>query len=729
MVLSTGFVFSANNNMSSNEKADVLKRINIFKGDETGYNLPGKLRRSEAAAFVVRLMGKESYVLSNKNNFSVTALSDVSKDDWFSPYVSFCYTNGIIKGFPGGTFEPNSYITEKAFAQLILGVMGYKSGVDFEWNTVKRFMYEKELTDDVDYTVNYDDNSNYIRGNAVDLIYEALTKTIKGTEKTVIENLIDSNVTSLSIAKSLGLIKTDDIKTAIEKVTVTSERRITITMNEPVIVNADKIKVYANDTEIGIVDFETKGNDILIDVSGDLYNERKYKLEIEEVYDKDDNLSEDLEESFDGIERPAIQSKYFKISKVNVVSPTMLEVYFTQPVDKAAEIELLYDFSKNGTSYFEGNYKTIDVSTITGADNGIIITSDVYTFDSDNEYVISVKGDLVSTYGSNMNLGQGDSYKFFGTSIETEDIEVMDSYISESDRVVVVFSEKFDYDSAMDKSNYYLVDDLNRKYTPASIVYDEYDKNFLGTKVILKFSDLKTYREYTLYVDDVKDIYGTSYVSNYKQDLGSGETNSIHVGIDDIDVLSRNMIVIEFDIPLDEDSEDAYITIDNRVTVKKVLFDENEPEKLYVFLSKGTPLDDDEEYQLTIKRGLVDAYGRKQDYELIEEFDGDSDIREIADIESAYYSSEDKIMVKFTDFIRKDDLTDVNNYEFDYVNGKVSRTVFPLAADFIDYKTVILTVDFVFTDGRLYILADDLYDYSGQYKYKDLRELVESNLE
>ena len=728
-LLFSGVSFSGNSNMSSNEKADVLKKINIFKGDETGYNLPGKLRRSEAAAFVVRLMGKEAYVLQNKQNFSVSALSDVSKDDWFYPYVSFCYTNGIIKGFPNGTFEPNSYITEKAFSQLILGVMGYKSGVDFDWENIKRFIYEKELTDNVDYTVNTDDNSNYIRGNAVDIIYESLTKKIKNGEKTVIENLIDSNVISLSIAKSLGFVKVDEIKTKIEDVTVNSERKLTIKMNEPVIVNADDIKIYANDLEMDVINFETTGNDLIITVSGELYDERRYRLQISKLYDKDDNISSDFEKDFKGIERPAIESKYFKISKVNVISPAMIEVLFTQPIDDSAEIELLYDFYKNGSDYFEGNYKTIDVSKIKTIDNGVIISSDAYTFDNNNEYTVSIKGDLVSTYGANMNMGQGDSYKFFGTSISDNEIEVMDAYISESDRIEVVFTEKFDYDSAVDRGNYYIIDDSNNKITPVSVITEEFDEDYIGRKVILKFTNLKTYKEYTLYVDNVEDIYGNSYVKNYEEDLGAGQDNSIHVSIDEIEAISRDLIVIDFDIPLDEASENAYVSINNNISVKDILFDSNEPSRLYVFLNKGRVLKDNQSYDLRITRGLKDAYGRVQKYELSDSFGGNSDLRNLADIESAYYTSEEKIVVKFTDFIRKNDLINANNYEFEYVNGKVSRKIFPVDVDFVDNKTAIITMDFIPSDGKFYILADDMHDFSGQYSYNDMKELVDLNME
>ena len=129
-------------------QAVALKDISIFKGDSNGFNLSGRLKRSEAATLIVRMLGDEATVVANKSAQTVTVFADVKEDDWFAPYVGYCYRNGIILGFPDGTFKPNDYISEKAFTQLILGVMNYKSGTDFTWETINRFAFDKKLVSD-----------------------------------------------------------------------------------------------------------------------------------------------------------------------------------------------------------------------------------------------------------------------------------------------------------------------------------------------------------------------------------------------------------------------------------------------------------------------------------------------------------------------------------------------------------------------------------------------------
>jgi len=297
------------------EQAEVLKAIKIFKGDENGFNLSGRLRRSEAAALIVRMLGEESKVVGNKKDYTVSVFPDVKDSDWYSSYVGYCYRNGIILGFEDGTFKPNDYISEKAFAQLVLGVMGYKSGTDFTWDTVKRFMYDKKLVTDIDYTINKDDNTTYSRGEAVTLLYNSLTKKRKAGDKTVCEVLIDRNVTNQPTAKKYGLIKYDETQTVIEKVTVIDDDSIEVEFNESVIVDAMDVEVRANGNELDITDFETKGETIIIEVDGELYNERDFKIEFLAVYDSEDNLTEDLSKEFSGIERPEIESQLFVISR------------------------------------------------------------------------------------------------------------------------------------------------------------------------------------------------------------------------------------------------------------------------------------------------------------------------------------------------------------------------------------------------------------------------------
>ncbi len=49
-----------------------------------------------------------------------TPFSDVSSSDWYCPYVTQLKQQGIISGYPNGTFNPNGYITRGEIAKMIV---------------------------------------------------------------------------------------------------------------------------------------------------------------------------------------------------------------------------------------------------------------------------------------------------------------------------------------------------------------------------------------------------------------------------------------------------------------------------------------------------------------------------------------------------------------------------------------------------------------------------------
>lgn len=706
------------------EQAEVLKAIKIFKGDENGFNLSGKLRRSEAAALIVRMLGEESKVIGNKSAYTVTAFPDVKDSDWFSAYVGYCYRNGIILGFDDGTFKPNDYISEKAFAQLVLGVMGYKSGTDFTWDTVKRFMYDKKLVTDIVYTINTDDNSNYSRGEAVTLLYNSLTKMRKSGDKTVCEVLIDKNVTNQPTAKKYGLVKYDEEKTTIEKVSVIDVDMLEVEMNESVIVDALDIAIYANSSLLEIKTFETKGDTIKITVDDELYDERAFEIKIAKVYDDEDNLTENLTKTFNGMSRPEIQSKLFRISKVRPVSAEMLEIYFTQPIDETAEQVLLYEVYRNGALYFEGSYKTLDIELNSTVDDGIIFISKQYQFEEGNRYEIRIKSDLKSTYNAYLNDGNGDSYAFYGTAITNGDFKIEKAEFIDTDNIVIRFSDLVDKESATTKSNYYLLDEDNRRISVNTAYLDEYDEDYKYKRVILKTQDLKDYHEYRLFVDDIDNIFKTLRIENYEVDLGEGMKNDEEVDLEDIEVVNRGLIRLEFENPLDEKSENASISFNHSISVKKKMIDPEDPRILNVYLSKSRYLNEDKEYTMTIKKGIYNVYGNTHEDDIVEEFDGSDERPNQIMIEDAHFISDSQILIKFSDYVKESSVAEDGNYTFKYeINGK-DKVLFASDIEVVDERTVILDFDYFIQGGKLFVEIDNVYDISGQFQYDDLEEKV-----
>jgi hypothetical protein len=729
LILSITLIFSSLSfavATSQQEQAEILNAIKILKGNEDGYNLSGKLRRSEAATLVVRMMGEESTVLNNKDTYTVSAFSDVKSSDWFSPYVGYCYKNGIILGFPDGTFKPNDYISEKSFAQLVLGVMNYKSGTDFTWDTVKRFMYERGLVTDVVYTVSTNDNTNYTRGEAVTLLYNSLTKKCKNSDKSVCDQLIEKKVITDTVAKKYGFLKVDEEKTAIDKITVIDVNRLEVTFNEEIIVDAKDIEIYANGALLKIEDFETHGDTLKIDVDDELYDERQFEIKIKKVYDEEDYMIKDIHKIFTGMERPEIESKLFKISKVKPVSSEMLEIYFTQPIDESAKQVLLYEVYRNGALYYEGSYKTLDIQMNSTVNNGVIFISKQYKFENNDKYEIRIKSDLKSKYKAYLNDGNGDRYSFYGSSIGSEIFEVKQAEFIDTNNIIIVYSDLVDKDSATDKSNYYLLDEDNKKISVNRVYLDEYDEDNKYKKVILGTQDLKDYHEYRLFIDDVENVFKTLQIENYEEDLGEGMKNDEEIRLDDIEVVNRSFIQLKFDTPLDDASEKASITINKGIRVSKKIVDPQNPKILNVYLSKSRYLKEDNEYELKIsKKDIFNIYKNTHEDEIIEKFDGSNSVREEIVIQDAHFISDSQILVKFSDYIKETSVENEKNYSFEYhINGN-EKILFAGDIEVVDEKTVIINFDYFLQDGKLYIEIDNIYDIAGQYQYNDLKERVE----
>ncbi len=711
--------------MTQYQKANALSDINMFKGTDKGYNLPAQLKRSEAATLIVGLMGEKEHVLKNKSKYSKSIFSDIKAGDWYTPYVVYCYEHGLILGASDGTYKPNEYISEKDFAKLVLGVLGYKYGKDFTDYDIKKFLYEKKLVDDIQYTINSDNNTKYTRGDAVELLYNSLDKKIKGKDKTIIEVLVDKKVASTKTAKKYDLIRVDNVLSDIVSVKVIDKDTLQVEMNEPITVRVDDIDIYAGYENLVIKDFKKEKQILTIDVDGELYNDRNFSIGMAKVYDDDDNVVKNLEKKFNGIEREELVSESFIISKIRPISSKMVEVRFTQPIDKSAEQVLLYEVYRNGMPYFKGGYKTLDVELNKNNDRSVILRTKGHTFDKGSNYELKIRADLQSKYKVRLNNGKGDSYIFRGSDNVYGKFTVEEVNIVDIDNIEVIFSELVDKDSALSKKNYSIKDEENRKLSVSEIYLDEYDDNYKGRRVILKTSKMKEGRDYRISLYDVKNIFGTSGLTNFSESLGEAEDDQREITLDSVEVLNRMHIQLKFEEPLAKASERASINIKG-VGIKKKSINESNPKILDVYLSKGRPLREDRDYELVIKRGLKDIYGNTNSETIEEEFSGTDEYPDDITIDKAYFISDSQVLIKFSEVCDKSSLGRASNYNFTYdINGTEKKLIIG-NIEVVDEKTVIVVFDYLLPDGKMYVKVNDIYDVSGQYRYGDLRENVGS---
>ncbi|ADL08887.1 S-layer homology domain-containing protein [Thermosediminibacter oceani] len=85
------------------------KALGILKGDEKGnLNLDKPITRAEAITLIIRISGLESSANLMKGQ---TKFKDVPATHWATGYINLGVGQGILKGYPDGTFKPNNNVT------------------------------------------------------------------------------------------------------------------------------------------------------------------------------------------------------------------------------------------------------------------------------------------------------------------------------------------------------------------------------------------------------------------------------------------------------------------------------------------------------------------------------------------------------------------------------------------------------------------------------------------
>ncbi len=104
--------------------AKELETYQILIGDESGdLKLEHTVTRAEMATIVCRLLGlektaKDTVVLQ-------PVFSDVSEEHWAAGYIQIAKENGILNGYPDGTFLPEHSVSYAEVLKMLLATLGY----------------------------------------------------------------------------------------------------------------------------------------------------------------------------------------------------------------------------------------------------------------------------------------------------------------------------------------------------------------------------------------------------------------------------------------------------------------------------------------------------------------------------------------------------------------------------------------------------------------------------
>ena len=365
--------------------------LGILKGDDQGnLNLDKPITRAEALALIVRISGLEASAELMKGQ---TQFADVNPDpslQWATGYINLGVGQGIINGYPDGTFKGNNQVTYAEMAKMILYAMNY--GVTVEGGQWPAAVMGK--ADDLKLfdKVNAVPNVPALRGDVVKMIDNSLTvnhlkQTGYGDFKQYEEDEGTTFLSKLNVDEIDGRVTAIDVKD--NEITVTpdeDEEDITRPTTYEVIddsVDVDsllgvEVTVWANDDdEVFFVD--AKMEDVKIDIIDDVedINDDKIGLKIaDKTYKLDEHVfafkngeEVNLDELAEGM------YGYFvfednKILYINVKEWNEVEAGLVKEV----EDELI--------TYYDGETET-DID-LTDPDDGYIITLNGEAIEADD---------------------------------------------------------------------------------------------------------------------------------------------------------------------------------------------------------------------------------------------------------------------------------------------------------------------------------------------------------
>ncbi len=219
--------------------AQTLNMLGIVKGDGGDFLEDKTLTRAEAVTLILRLSAEAA---SDSN--SSLSFADVKDGTWYYDAVYEAADQGIVNGYPDGTFRPDDVVSRRAFLKMILEVQGYDYKTDFLWEEVDAYgVAENLITDEYDA-------GDFVRRDAFNIIVNLLKRPLK-----------DSGVQYIEAMKTQGIITAgqyDSVHEIMSFSNVEIEAVKVPVMNHIVIGFSEDIAVDIEDVSVVITDRSSK---------------------------------------------------------------------------------------------------------------------------------------------------------------------------------------------------------------------------------------------------------------------------------------------------------------------------------------------------------------------------------------------------------------------------------------------------------------------------------------
>lgn len=161
--------------------ADHLNQLGLFQGTDQGYQLDRAPTRGEAAAMLVRLLGKEDEAKSLSYSAPFTDLQE-----WEKPYVQYLYDNKLTTGVTATQFKPRTKCTAQMYAAFLLRALHYtEADGDFTYANAVHFAQTLGL-----YDPTVIDTEAFLRDHVAAASYTALALQPKGETESLLACLV-----------------------------------------------------------------------------------------------------------------------------------------------------------------------------------------------------------------------------------------------------------------------------------------------------------------------------------------------------------------------------------------------------------------------------------------------------------------------------------------------------------------------------------------------------------
>lgn len=716
---------TANTTTDLNKMAAALNKLNILQGDSKGdLNLGSQVKRSEAIALIIRMLGKETYVNTNANLFKSTRFTDVPQNQWYAPYVGYGTQNNILSGKTLSTFVPDEYTSEKQFLKMALCALGYIENTDFDWSNIYQKAYSIGIVTDPSYASKTQDNTLfYLRSEAVKVIYRSLNTPKKGGQKKLANLLVDEGAFTSAVIAASGIFG-DDLPTSVEKVTSTAVDSIEVDLNENIqSVNSADITISdtaASTSVLAVKSLAFRDDKIQIITAGQISG-RQYTVSINSVTDINGNISGRLTGSFAGFIQQQVSSDFFKIRKVEQASSNVINIYFTQPVNDNSESPAYFEITKNGSTYLTGSTQNFSVKKLQTANDAVSLLLKSTTLSQGEVYGVKVSGRLSSSYGAKLGEGAGGSMDFVTIAGQTSQLEVSAVQAWTSKSVKIIFNREIDPVWAGKRLNYMVLDANNNEIDVTKATVSDN-----GREVMLTLEgSLEKAKPYEVEMDTIPDIYGQSSIEGKSYKFSGTYPDNISLSLSQASSTFNNSVTLTFNKAIDADSaSDAsnyYIqgVSDSSfyaIPVKAYFDAQGSQNTVKLFLPSERVFKNGERYCVYVS-SLKDVTGSTSYDSLRAEFYGSGNSVVKPQITDAVTVARDTVKLSFNVEIAYD-LNNIsqNNYSLEYAENGETIKMIPIGVNYIDAKTLTLKFnDELYQTKSYQIKFNTVTDYSGLY--------------